>query len=329
MKRKITSFVLALAILAAFLPSRILPISAQDDLPKSFEQELSELRGKFAESANSGAMDLETIILEDDGLEHIPPEYSKPEQSLPEKMMQFSEDTDDAEYVMPSPPGGVGSTRLFQQGQATLIGQGEHTNIWVLESTGFTLANAGTQATKAATEFDAIYKRMSNGFAEHDGVVIITGDSYMPTVGDIDGDGRINVLFHDDMAVGGGFFRRTDFEVSSNRLDMFHVNVSQFNTVIATPSEENWLNLYSTMAHEFQHLLFFMYAGIYGISPAWFNEGLSELAGTLYIRENAEVFTAITATELRIGVQNTYEGSGYRDFFHFNGHKSYMMSTAI
>ncbi|MCL1820827.1 MAG: DUF4139 domain-containing protein [Oscillospiraceae bacterium] len=306
--KRILSLFLALLTLAVMLPSGGIYGAATDiDIYDAFENELSEARESFFNSYAPEAMDLEVIEIDTGGLKHQPPIIIEPDPP--------SEGVAIERFYAPSPPSGIGATRTFKDvGTGRLIGQGVHTNIWVLASE----SRISTElANKAATEFDEIYKRMTgdSGFGAHANVVINTEYGSMPVVGDIDGDGRVNFVFY-SMSSGGFFSNGDFFNGSYNELDMVNVNISYWNSILTNNTEANWLSMYNTMAHEFQHLLFYMYFGVNAPSGySWLNESLSELAGTFFPKPGAEI---AEFGRLLSASQNSYANSGYGDFINFN-----------
>ena len=167
---------------------------------------------------------------------------------------------------------------VFIQRQATLRAQGTYGNIWVMDtnfnSGGLTGANLITtqQAEAFAKKFDIIYPAETKilGYEYGGGP---GGD------GGKDGDLRIQILIYDIVDNSGnvmasGFFWGKDFypsgsETKSNLAEIFYLDASQMN---GYPDY-----MYSTLAHEFQHMIHFNQKVVKnGVgSEAWYNEMLS------------------------------------------------------
>ncbi|MDR1205426.1 MAG: fibronectin type III domain-containing protein, partial [Peptococcaceae bacterium] len=230
-------------------------------------------------------------------------------------------------------------------------------------------------AQNIADTFDKIYDRMTDsntGFAAHTNVSIKPGSGNVPEIGDLGNDGKINFVLYDIASDGSdlplqvnqsyraGFFWSTDFysyststgpklnendqNAYTNAIDMLHIDIGKNQGFETLSGDENdKLSIYSTLAHEFQHMLFYMYYGIYpptsgynserpgsendydNASDSWINESLSQFAAAYYTKPGAEV---IDFSELARAVQNSYgSGSIYRDFFNHGGSKSYDMES--
>jgi hypothetical protein len=209
---------------------------------------------------------------------------------------------------------------------ADLLAAGEHVNIWVSRCSP-PLAQSGMDWI--AEQFDVIYTAMTDSFGAHAGVQIHTEYSNMPLVGDLGNDGKVNFLMYDIADGISGFFSNGDFftDPGFNNLDMMHVSAKLAAAAVAPNADEAaQFALLNTLAHEFQHMLFYIHFGIYTETNEylWFNEVLSELAGTYHVREGVEVSDY---NRLNAAVQNSYSGGGYGDFLNFNNSlKSYGMS---
>jgi hypothetical protein len=189
-------------------------------------------------------------------------------------------------------------------------------------------ASVASQITVGMVQrFDQIVTAMEAAFAPFAGAVVTTPWTNVPRVGDIHGDGRVNVLIHNH--TGGGFFSSGDYfiEGGAQPIALFHVGSS-------TISQGDVL--YDVFAHEFQHLLFHLHFGVYMMTSgnpvtsqefAWFNEALSELAGFLFANPGSET---IDITRNWSAAVNSYSNPGdgrVGDFINFNnGFKSYGMS---
>jgi hypothetical protein len=241
-----------------------------------------------------------------------------------------------------------------------LIAQSAHANIWLLDDDDY---HAKTEtvhtdichltnitegmALMIAESFDPIYEAMTDpvtGFAPHAGVVITTGMANMPQVGDIGGDGKINFLLYDIHGDGAvlppgmsrsytaGFFWTAEFTNNQgSALDMLHIDIGEgqgYEVFKAPADSERRLRFFSTLAHEFQHLLYYMYYGVYNSDNytrfSWFNEALAELASAFYVNPGTEI---TDNSRILYAAQNSYDGfGGYRDFLNrANGLKNYGM----
>jgi hypothetical protein len=345
--RKFIAIALAATFFAPFFGS-IFSISAADN---SFEAEMEIARNELSESIANGASlnDLEVIYLDGDEIIKAP---QKHEELPPAPRAAYP--------ASHSGPFAVGDTRPFRITDAVrtgsraltiegeLIASGSATNVWVLDDADFH-AKTGTAhndnchlrditptlALEIANTFDGIYSRMtssSSGFAPHASVVVNTGGS---DIGDSGKDGKVNFVLYDlggDGGVGGGYtagyFSNGDF--SSNSLDILHIDIGdQQGYKHLTSSDENdRLTVYGTLAHEFQHMLYYMYFGVYAPSgyesDDWINEALSEAAAAFYTKAGAEL---VEFSTVRHGALNLYNGSGYRDFLNhdINSLKNYAM----
>jgi hypothetical protein len=355
--KKVLSFIVVLALLSvspAF--SAAAAVSATD----CFEAQISAAREEFFSGSAVEALDV--IEIDSSRIIHLPQEFEQPE--LPSLFAPAS-----ARLPTYAGPFDVGDTRDFRartgaQGSANewrvvsadLRGQGEHTNIWVVDCRllhGAVCIRATCHqkditpalAQEIANQVDVIYKRMTGdgGFGTHANMQINTGYINMPLLGDMGNDGKVNYLLYDIFGDGGssgssytaGFFLSSDFFTHSggefrNGLDMLHIDIGNgqgFNAFRPGASGEDRLEIYNTLAHELQHLLFYINFGIY--IPAslswdfmWLNEALSELAGTFYVQEGAEI---ADFGRLRRAAQNRYANSEtsppseYGDFLNFNG----------
>jgi hypothetical protein len=288
----------------------------------------------------------ELVLIDDSRIIRKPQVYEIPTPANPNNAPEFVN-------ASLAGPFSVGASRSFFTAThggtaqpATLMAQGAHTNIWVLNSPG---TNAGTITTtiaqNIAARFDPIYTAMTHpttGFAPFANVRIQAGFGNMPTVGDIAGDGKVNFLLYDIDNDGastagyvGGFFTNGDFftDAGRNGLDMLHMDIGreQGFKMLTSTNEEERLVFYDTMAHEFQHLLYYMYFGVNrptaGFdSDSWINETLSELAGAFYTSSGREL---VSFSRLAAAAGNGHDGSGYRDFLNFSGMKGYGMAKSF
>ena len=211
-----------------------------------------------------------------------------------------------------------------------------------------------------AIHFDKIYVRMTTDFGAHANTKITTGYGNVMEIGDLGNDEKVNFLLYDIKGDGAvvnpeekaqpytaGYFAPSDFytdyedendvTVVCNSLDMMHIDIGEGQGYKAlleesqTAKDDTYYIMYSTMAHEFQHMLFYMYFGVYagyGNEYTWLNEALAELAGTYYAEEGYAVYSQ---GSFFVAAQNIYANYGwvtypYGDMFNFNGSmKSYGM----
>lgn len=234
--------------------------------------------------------------------------------------------------------------------KARVVAQGGNSNVWVLDDMDFhaktnsehsdtncTLSQVTyAQAKELATGFDGIYQRMtdpSTGFAEHR--LYEAAYTNMQYFGDLGDDGKVNILLYDiDSSASGdggyiaGYFSAGDMFSAEPfgdgemiyPIDMFHVDigvgVNQGWEKLNGDAQDK-LSIYGTLAHEFQHMLFFEHFGAYRMSGdySWINEALSGLADMYYVQPGAEL---ISLGRTAYAASNPYLGSGYGDFFQFN-----------
>lgn len=235
-----------------------------------------------------------------------------------------------------------GSTALTAA-TGTLKYQSTHTNVWLISQTGGSPDDLSSYYAAIATKTDAIYTLMTSELAAHENVLILAGYSNLPSLGDIGEDGRINVLLYDIYGDGAtatsytaGFFNPTDFFTDGNNLgsvvDAIHMD-------IGTIQGGNNLELgdgetfYGTIAHEFQHMLFYMYCG-WKVSDSsgkltWFNEALSGLTEMYYYTGTLNQAQSASDSKMTLANQNTYaNGTSYGDFVNFNNSfKNYGMGN--
>jgi hypothetical protein len=167
----------------------------------------------------------------------------------------------------------------------------EHANVWVRDENYAAQSVVdndnkitGRRAQEMADQFDIIYKKMTPLFGyEYGGGLAATDGRY----GGVDGDSTIQILVYDidgdyqPNQTGGtfGYFWSKDYfpqsalsSIKTNRAEMFYVD-SHFTDKF--PQE-----IFSTLAHEFQHMINFAvkYINKGKTSSAWYDEMLSMLA---------------------------------------------------
>ncbi len=167
------------------------------------------------------------------------------------------------------------STNEDYQITATLQYSGDHCEVWAENPEEITSG----KAAELGSEFDnSIYP-------------LITEYFYTPS--DVNNDGKVAILaldiqdnFDDTGCYVGGYFYSKDlFNVSgSNKMEIFYIDTYPTMHYPKT-NEINVSRAYSTLAHEFQHMVNFNrnYLVEYGNPmPTWLNEGLSLAAEHLY-----------------------------------------------
>jgi hypothetical protein len=185
---------------------------------------------------------------------------------------------------------------------ATLRAAGEHSNVWVADKNYDNRSSktndnkiAQKHASELARKFDQIYKYETPIFGfEYGGDITNTSDT---KYGGADGDPKIQILVYDidgdykSTQTGGtfGYFFIGD-EYSQSDLD------SVFGTGMKTNQAEIFYvdahftdyapdTMYSTLAHEFQHMINFnektRKSNSSSVSGVWYNEMLSLLAEDL------------------------------------------------
>jgi hypothetical protein len=167
------------------------------------------------------------------------------------------------------------STNEDYQITATLQYSGEHCEVWAENSEEIT----STKAAELGNEFDdSIYP-------------LITDYFYTPS--DVNKDGKVAILAMDiqdnfdntGAYVGGYFYSKDLFSVSgSNKMEIFYIDTYPTMHYPKT-NEIDVCRAFSTLAHEFQHMVNFNrnYIVEYGNPmPTWLNEGLSLAAEHLY-----------------------------------------------
>lgn len=212
-------------------------------------------------------------------------------------------------------------------------------------------------AVNVSSKFDSIYVSMTNeetGFAKHAYVnnSDITlgpggrnGDFGTDENGKNTGDGKVSILLYDIDADGtsegghfAGFFSTGDFispeyYEGSSFLDMFHMDIGIKQGYYALKNAGLNKYFFGTLAHEFQHMLNYMYAGCKVSvddqdSFTWLNELLSAYAN-LYYTSPGEV--VVNSDTMEYASHNEYSpGKGPGDFLNFNqSFKNYAMANLV
>lgn len=243
---------------------------------------------------------------------------------------------------------------------ATLLAQGEHSNVWIVNPDEYYSENAGTftmsaddlytignvvatdaKTAQIAINADVIYEKMTS-VQEHAGVLVDAGYSNMAEFGDIDSDGKINLIMYDiqsDAQSGSnsytaGYFYMADYITTYTgfAIDAVHMDIGLGQGVNSATGEIKDA-FYGTFAHEFQHSLFYTYFGghVSSSTPySWVNEGLSGVADLYYsdfTTSSVPDSQNLSFGRVSTGTINSYEsGTSYGDFVNFNGLKGYGMS---
>ena len=153
------------------------------------------------------------------------------------------------------------TTSAWEKPEATLLAQGTHGNIWVV-GTDINIDEAKALAAK----FDIIYPAVTNILGYEFG-----GGSNGS--GGKDGQTKVQILVYNTYDTNlAGFFWNKDFypdDTHSNNAEIFYIN--------ARVVREKPDFIYSTLAHEFQHMIHFnkkqVEKGL--LSDTWYNEMLS------------------------------------------------------
>jgi len=318
--RYTVSFLFSILFFLLVAPAANVSAISVDD--ENFEELLEQLRQEFFAPERGITTFAEPIQV-------IYSEYEFEHMSPPD-ISQYLIPMDD-NYASLAPlfaprPYTVGSRRQFNAFRKNptfghwgeLVRQGTHVNIWILDD----VQNRPSAANlnQAIAMFDDITFRMTRDFAPFRGVRVITPYGNMPVVGDIHGDGRVNVLLHEGF--GGGYFWSRNFMTDDGNapIAIFHMN-------------PNALLSSSLFAHELQHLLFYMHFGVYAHAAGqhqdflWLNEALSMLAGVHWAEAGRQHISLGWFFE---SAPNSYSNppDGRRgDFINFNNSlKNYSMS---
>ncbi len=248
-------------------------------------------------------------------LPHLPSMYFDPSKIdlTQESTLSRSVSVDPVEY-------NVGDSKSFwindnldvisegwEQTEATVRAKGKHCYVWA-DVAHWSGSNASGEkinqavADKIADKFDYIYPIVTNLFGYEKG-----GGSGGD--GGIDRDERISILMYDiadDYKAGrisgivGYFWGKDEFvdgvipETRSNESEIFYIDSGFANKSIEL--------VYSTLAHEFQHMINFNQKGETAEVPAWYNEMLSMLCED------------VMATHLGTSIENSPAGSRPREF---------------
>jgi hypothetical protein len=178
----------------------------------------------------------------------------------------------------------------FTKIATTLRATGTYSNVWVANANYDNSSQPNNdnkittaQAQALAQKFDIIYQKETPVFGFEYGGGLSPGDS---GYGGVDGDPKIQILVYDIFGdfessqrggVLGYFWAGDEFDIpgSSNNAEIFYID-AHF-TDLAPQA------IYSTLAHEFQHMINFNVKALPAGKPTatWYNEMLSMLAEDL------------------------------------------------
>ena len=164
--------------------------------------------------------------------------------------------------------------------QFVLVSVGEHCYIWIQYDIWVDDVEEDEYIT-IRQNVDRIYARMTSAIFDH-------ANSW----GDVDNDGHINVLFC-NLYEGGikGYYEPKnlrDTEIS-NKLDIIYIDLSN-EAGLKDLRENNGIELWATIAHEFQHMLSDIALRDQD-NELWLEESLSALSSYLYSSDTYYVDT--------------------------------------
>ena len=349
--RKILSIMLVLTLFF----SLGVPLSSAGAEPPDADTSYENFRALFYDDQSAPVMRAvraafgpETIYVEKDISLHQPPlreqqEFEPATEPLPAALLAA-----DDEINHPGPYA-AGDSRYFVLSnraiKANLVGVGDHSNIWIFDDEDYHIQNNNTcnpatcwvkkledspeEVQDVADNCDGIYARMTDpvtGFGAHAGV-LFEGTGRNSYIGDIDLDGKINILYYDFSSYGSfgsGAFRDTYTHTSGrviHPIDMINISSRHYYDPVL---------VYGTLAHEFQHMLWHIYIEAYevdgGYDSWWLNESLSGFAEIYYLVPGAEI---LYRPYIDRSTPNPYTGSsGWPgDFLHFDNDKGYGMGN--
>jgi uncharacterized membrane protein len=186
---------------------------------------------------------------------------------------------------------GLNASSNFVSVSATLRASGTHGNVWVADS-NYSTSSASkdnkitlAQANAIATKFDLIYEAETPLFGFEYGGGLAASD---PDYGGADGDPKIQILVYDIYGdyktnqTGGvfGYFYDVDEYSQSELGNSAKSNEAEIFFIDAHFTDISPDGIYSTLAHEFQHMINFNVKGVeQGLEAGvWYNEMLSMLA---------------------------------------------------
>jgi hypothetical protein len=247
-----------------------------------------------------------------------------------------------AEYSSNPPPGyTVGSSTKsfwtqddsgnFTKIATTLRAAGTYSNVWVANANYNNSSSTNndnkitTDRAKAlADKFDIIYQKETPVFGFEKGGGLFNGTNYSGN-GGVDGDPKIQILVYDIFGdfsssqrggVLGYFWRGDEFDMSgSNKAEIFYID-AHF-TDLAPDA------IYSTLAHEFQHMINFNVKELPAekLTATWYNEMLSMLAEDL-IDQFIEIDIENTGHPIKSRIP-TFLSNYYKDPTNWNNNDVY------
>ena len=182
------------------------------------------------------------------------------------------------------------STAYYTAKDATLRAVGTYCYVWVIDDYYSTTASGAkvdtTVAENVATQFDAVYPMVRNVFGEESDVLLYYGSSTTYPMSSYSTTGtKVNIVLYDIAAdyssestssTGiAGYFYSKDYYYSGSNIS----NKGKYFYVDSAYANEDINDIYSTLAHEFQHMIHFGVKYIeQGISSGTgYNEMLSML----------------------------------------------------
>lgn len=213
---------------------------------------------------------------------NLSPEAFKMDVNLPFDTEKFEDRKMESKSLMYKTLNKVGSNRYFNvfdfdkfieyKIQAQLLYTGEKVNVW-----GYGKSFTKEHAQMLGSEFDnKIYSAVTNNFGNES---------------DVDGDGKINILCYDIKDgfkysggyIAGYFYSRDLYDApGSNRSEIFYIDTYP---TMGLDSKKDVTAAYSTLAHEFQHMVNFnqnvLVEGGKEMDP-WLDEGLAMAAEQIY-----------------------------------------------
>lgn len=213
---------------------------------------------------------------------NLSPEAFKMDVNLPFDTEKFEDRKMESKSLMYKTLNKVGSNRYFNvfdfdkfieyKIQAQLLYTGKKVNVW-----GYDKSFTKEHAKMLGDEFDnKIYSAVTDNFG---------------TESDVDGDGKINILCYDIKDgfkysggyIAGYFYSRDLYDApGSNRSEIFYIDTYP---TMGLDSKKDVTAAYSTLAHEFQHMVNFnqnvLVEGGKEMDP-WLDEGLAMAAEQIY-----------------------------------------------
>lgn len=327
MKKKILCLLLSVSLVLSLTPN-IYGASLEDDSSSLTTQELNDFRELIFSQGETSTRSVlpeeekELIFVDKSNIIHMPfesPELIPADENgiepiTPYQNFSYNQGSVRQSYIL------VGSNKYVSV-KTINKSVGEHVNVWLVDDADFhaqtgtthsdsdcalQMINNNVGLTEDLVEnFENIYSSMTNsdsGFGEFK--QISTPYSNAPFVGDMDGDGKVNILLYDinyndtSNTYIAGFFAANDYLTNwpyTNLLDVVHIDVgiNQGYKLLDSSSTANKASFYGTLSHEFQHMLYYSYGSIKGIADntLWLNEALSGYADIFYTLPNSIIFS--------------------------------------